>query len=117
MKVQRKSHIPKVMFISAILCPDPSHDFDGKIGIWQVCITRGHNRLQRGTTGRTRSTRLMSLLTPSSCCQQQGQNVRAGIRGGLHTAGQCQPTYRQRHSTEAECSRDGEGMEQLVMQS
>ncbi|CAM9462542.1 unnamed protein product, partial [Choristocarpus tenellus] len=39
-KVQHTSRIPKVMFISAVLHPDPSHDFDGKIGIWQVCVAK-----------------------------------------------------------------------------
>ncbi|CAM9604518.1 unnamed protein product [Choristocarpus tenellus] len=43
-KVQLKSHIPKIMFISAILHPDPSHNFDGKIGIWQVCSTKEAQR-------------------------------------------------------------------------
>ena len=34
--VQHKSHIPKVMFIVANARPDPSHQFDGKIGIWRI---------------------------------------------------------------------------------
>eukprot|EP00959_Pyramimonas_sp_CCMP1952_P266313 5567785-Pyramimonas_sp.AAC.1 len=41
MKQQRKvvasrSHIPKVMFLSAIAKPRPEHNFDGLIGIWRV---------------------------------------------------------------------------------
>lgn len=32
--MQLKSHIPKLMFISAISHPDPSWDLDGKIGIY-----------------------------------------------------------------------------------
>lgn len=35
-KVQHKSHIPKLMFLTALARPDPEHHFDGKIGIWRV---------------------------------------------------------------------------------
>ncbi|CAN0042926.1 unnamed protein product [Choristocarpus tenellus] len=37
-KVQHKGHILKVMFISAVSRPNPSHDFDSKVGIWCVCV-------------------------------------------------------------------------------
>ena len=43
-KVQHKSHIPKVMFICAVSRPDPSRDFDGKIGIWRVCVIKEAQR-------------------------------------------------------------------------
>ncbi len=36
---QHKSHIPKVMFLSAVARPRPRHKFDGKIGIWRVAVT------------------------------------------------------------------------------
>lgn len=45
-KVQHKSHVPKVMFVSAVSRPDPSHDFDGKIGIRRVCVIQ---RAQQST--------------------------------------------------------------------
>ena len=35
-KIQHKSHIPKLMFLTALARPDPEHGFDGKIGIWRV---------------------------------------------------------------------------------
>ncbi|CAM9647840.1 unnamed protein product [Choristocarpus tenellus] len=40
MKVQHKSHIPKVMFIPAVSHPNPSHFFVSKFGIWRVCVMK-----------------------------------------------------------------------------
>ena len=51
-RVQHKSHLPKIMVIVANARPDPSHDFDGKIGIWRICIMktaeRSSKRRKRG---------------------------------------------------------------------
>ena len=51
-RVQHKSHLPKIMAIVANARPDPSHDFDGKIGIWRICIMktakRSSKRRKRG---------------------------------------------------------------------
>ena len=50
-KVQHKSHIPKVTFIAAVSRPDESRNFDGKIGIWRVCVLK---EAQRTTARRTK---------------------------------------------------------------
>ena len=34
-KTKHKSHIPKIMFLTAVARPQPEHGFDGKIGIWR----------------------------------------------------------------------------------
>jgi len=36
-EVQHKSHIPKVMVLSAIAKPNIKHKFNGKVGVWRVC--------------------------------------------------------------------------------
>ena len=50
--IQHKSHIPKVMAIVANARLDPSHGFDGKIGIWRVCgekvTEKGSRHHQKG---------------------------------------------------------------------
>ncbi|CAM9923695.1 unnamed protein product [Discosporangium mesarthrocarpum] len=38
--VQHKSHIPKVMFITAYRRPDPAHNFDGMLGIWRMRVLK-----------------------------------------------------------------------------
>ncbi|CAM9813318.1 unnamed protein product, partial [Pylaiella littoralis] len=43
-RVQHKIHIPKIMIIVANARPDPSHDFDGKIGIWRICVVKTDQR-------------------------------------------------------------------------
>jgi hypothetical protein len=35
-KVQHKSHIPKIMFLTALARPQPERGFNGKIGIWRI---------------------------------------------------------------------------------
>ncbi|CAN0400133.1 unnamed protein product, partial [Pylaiella littoralis] len=51
-RVQHKSHLPKIMIIVANARPDPAHDFDGKIGIWRICVIetaqRSSKRRKRG---------------------------------------------------------------------
>ena len=49
-KIQHKSHIPKIMFLTALARPRPEHNFDGKIGIWRVeeeVICQKSNRYHR----------------------------------------------------------------------
>ncbi|CAM9741400.1 unnamed protein product, partial [Sphacelaria rigidula] len=52
LEVQHKSHLPKIMVIVANARPDPSHNFDGKIGIWRICVLktakRSSKRRKRG---------------------------------------------------------------------
>jgi len=50
-KVQHKSHIPKIMFLAAVARPNPVHNFNGKILLQRVCEERiaertsyNHNR-------------------------------------------------------------------------
>ena len=43
-KLQNKSHIPKVMFICAVTRPNPSRGFDGKVGIWRVSVLKEAKR-------------------------------------------------------------------------
>ncbi|CAN0351880.1 unnamed protein product, partial [Laminaria digitata] len=43
-RVQHKSHLPKIMVIVANARPDPSHNFDGKIGIWRISILKTAER-------------------------------------------------------------------------
>ncbi|CAN0351453.1 unnamed protein product, partial [Laminaria digitata] len=43
-RVQRKSHLPKIMIIVANARPDPTHNFDGKIGIWRICVMKTAER-------------------------------------------------------------------------
>ncbi|CAM9362117.1 unnamed protein product, partial [Laminaria digitata] len=51
-RVQQKSHLPKIMIIVANARPDPAHNFDGKIGIWRICVLktaeRSSKRRKRG---------------------------------------------------------------------
>ncbi|CAN0505402.1 unnamed protein product, partial [Laminaria digitata] len=51
-RVQHKSHLPKIMVVTANARPDPSHNFDGKIGIWRICVIktaqRSSKRRKRG---------------------------------------------------------------------
>ncbi|CAM9307431.1 unnamed protein product [Choristocarpus tenellus] len=47
--VQHKSHIPKIMIIAANARPDSTHSFDGKLGIWCVCVC------QKRQTGQART--------------------------------------------------------------
>ncbi|CAN0111437.1 unnamed protein product [Pylaiella littoralis] len=51
-RVQHKSHLPKIMVIVANARPDPAHNFDGKIGIWRICVIktaqRSSKRRKRG---------------------------------------------------------------------
>jgi len=49
--VRHKSHIPKVMIITAVARPDPDRNFDGKIGFWRFSedyivqrTTKNHTR-------------------------------------------------------------------------
>lgn len=42
--VQHDSHIPKVVFICAVSCPNPSRDLDSKIGIRQVWTVKEAQR-------------------------------------------------------------------------
>ena len=39
-RVHHKNHLPKIMIIVANDRPDPRHDFDGKIGIWRICVLK-----------------------------------------------------------------------------
>ncbi|CAM9922222.1 unnamed protein product, partial [Sphacelaria rigidula] len=43
-RVQHKSHLPKIMVIVANSRPDPTLDFDGKIGIWRICVMKTAER-------------------------------------------------------------------------
>ena len=43
-RVQHKSHVPKIMIIVANARPDPTHNFDGKIGIWRICVMKTAQR-------------------------------------------------------------------------
>ncbi|CAN0188679.1 unnamed protein product, partial [Laminaria digitata] len=43
-RVQHKSHLPKIMIIVANARPDPTHNFDGKIGIWRICVMKTAER-------------------------------------------------------------------------
>ncbi|CAM9781632.1 unnamed protein product, partial [Sphacelaria rigidula] len=51
-RVQHKSHLPKTMVIVANARPDPTHDFDSKIGLWRICVMktaeRSSKRRKRG---------------------------------------------------------------------
>lgn len=51
-RVQQKSHVPKIMVIVANARPDPARNFDGKIGICRICVTktaqRSSKRRKRG---------------------------------------------------------------------
>ena len=44
-RAQHKSHVPKIMIIVANARPDPTHNFDGKIGIWRICVMKTAQRL------------------------------------------------------------------------
>ena len=43
-RVQHKSHVPKIMIIVANDRSDPTHNFDGKIGIWRICVMKTAQR-------------------------------------------------------------------------
>ena len=43
-RVQHKNHLPKIMVIVANARPDPSHNFDGTIGIWRICVMKTAER-------------------------------------------------------------------------
>ena len=43
-RVSHKNHLPKIMVIVANSRPDPSHNFDGKIGIWRICVMKTAER-------------------------------------------------------------------------
>ncbi|CAN0047978.1 unnamed protein product, partial [Sphacelaria rigidula] len=43
-RVQHKSHLSKIMVIVANVRPDPSHNFDGKIGIWRIFVLKTAER-------------------------------------------------------------------------
>ncbi|CAN0393333.1 unnamed protein product, partial [Laminaria digitata] len=43
-RVQHKSHLPKITIIVANARPDPTHNFDGKIGIWRICVMKTAER-------------------------------------------------------------------------
>ena len=43
-RVQNKSHVPKIMIIVVNVRPDPTHNFDGKIGIWRICVMKTAQR-------------------------------------------------------------------------
>ena len=43
-RVQHKSHVPKIMIIVANARPDPTHNADGKIGIWRNCVMKTAQR-------------------------------------------------------------------------
>lgn len=38
--MQYRSHVLKAIFIVANVRPDPDRNFDGKIGIWRVCVLK-----------------------------------------------------------------------------
>jgi hypothetical protein len=46
-QVKHKSHIPKVMFLTAVARPCPERGFDGKIGIFRVCKRKAAKRKSR----------------------------------------------------------------------
>jgi hypothetical protein len=46
-RVQHKSHIPKIMFLSALARPQPDRGFDGRIGMWRVNEERICKRTSR----------------------------------------------------------------------
>ena len=35
--VRHKSHIPKIVFLTALARPQPDRNFDGRVGIWRIC--------------------------------------------------------------------------------
>ena len=43
-RVQHKSHVPKITIIVANARPDPTHNFDGKIGIWRIYVMKTAQR-------------------------------------------------------------------------
>ena len=43
-RVQHKSHVPEIMIVVANARPDPTHTFDGKIGIWRICVMKTAQR-------------------------------------------------------------------------
>lgn len=47
-----KSHLPKEMFLAAVGCPVPAHDFGGAIGLWPITEMKtarhASSRHQRG---------------------------------------------------------------------
>jgi hypothetical protein len=58
LKAQHKSHIPKVMFLTAIALPRPEYEFNGNIGIWRVCESVEATKKARTITGETYSKRI-----------------------------------------------------------
>ena len=51
-RVQHKRHLTKIMVIVTNARPDSRHNFDGKIGIWRICVMktaeRSSKRRERG---------------------------------------------------------------------
>ncbi|CAM9898840.1 unnamed protein product [Choristocarpus tenellus] len=45
--VQHKSHIPQTMIIAVNACPDSTHSFDGKLGVWHVCAPKTADRINK----------------------------------------------------------------------
>ena len=37
LSVWHKSHIPKIMFLTALARPHLDRNFDGRVGIWRIC--------------------------------------------------------------------------------
>ncbi|CAB1098721.1 unnamed protein product [Ectocarpus sp. CCAP 1310/34] len=52
-RVPHESHLPKIMVIVANARPDPAHDFDGKIGIWRICVIETAQRSSKKSTSST----------------------------------------------------------------
>ncbi|CAN0061435.1 unnamed protein product, partial [Laminaria digitata] len=50
-RVQHESHVPKTMVIVANAWPDPSHDFNRKIGIWRICVLKTAERTSKRKRG------------------------------------------------------------------
>ncbi|CAM9284918.1 unnamed protein product [Choristocarpus tenellus] len=50
--VQHKSHVPKTMIIAVNAHPDSAHGFDGKLGVWRVCVRQEQQTGQARTIKR-----------------------------------------------------------------
>ncbi|CAM9504379.1 unnamed protein product, partial [Laminaria digitata] len=89
-RVQHKSPLPKIMVIVANARPDPSHNFDGEIGIWRICILktaeRSSKRRKRGeeSSSTAPSTRSGTRTgTSTNFCLRSSSRCRGYVRSAL----------------------------------
>ncbi|CAN0403747.1 unnamed protein product [Scytosiphon promiscuus] len=115
-RVQHKRHIPEIMIIVTNGRPDPSHDFDGKIGIWRIFVMAtaqgDHGEEEEGGTVRVRLHHRRGVVqgvVHHFACDQEEADM-ATIEASRSAAGRRDPPHGEIQSRDSQLGGDGAGL-------